>query len=118
MKKHLFTLLVTLLITVLPASAIFAQTPATNAFSFEPGTTSVAAGSQVNIITLCAVNQANGAGFFQSVAPGSVLSFRFGIGFGTLNGISNARVTHWFGSAVSGNPVTIADFNVTSNPAN
>jgi len=103
--------------TVLPASAVFAQTQ-TNALTFELGSTSVAAGSTGNTITLCAVNEANGPGYFQTVAPGTVLVFRFGVGFGTLQGISGARLTHWFGSALSGTPVALGDFTSTMNAAN
>jgi len=105
--------------TLVLAALAFAvvQAQETSAFSFFSDTTTVTPGS-TNTITLCAVQTQGGANHSQSIPVGSVISFTFGPGFGNVNSFSNPRITPWTRSTPSSNPVTIADFTVTSNPLN
>ena len=106
-------LMPTFMLAVLSVTAL-AQVP--NPFNFYSDTAKVAA-SSVNTITLCAVQSGSGAGNYQSIAPGTVMTFRFGSGFGALNSVGTPRITPWFSSTPSGNPATISDFTVTTNLA-
>jgi hypothetical protein len=107
-------LTITCLLTLFVAICVTGQT-ANNPFSLFVDTSSVAAGSS-NTITMCADQNASGSGNFQAIQPGTVLTFRFGPGFGTVTAFGSAQLVNYPNSPAG--TIALTDFDTTTNLAN